>query len=113
MWTDHHAIAATLVHRLHHELVEVVQYVPQVVTPHRQIGRHVAQDGLLAQVVADDLGHERVDGFVVRHSGADRVGQAHPPQSIAGKQSGHAEHRVRTKGKRVEKVVVDAAVDDV
>ena len=58
-------------------------------------------------------GHERVDGLVVRHAGADRVRQAHATEAIAGEQPGHAEHRVRAEGQRIEEVVVDAAVDDV
>lgn len=73
---------------------------------------NVVQDRLLGKIEADHVRHVRIDGLVVRHAGADRVGKGHPARPVRGKETRHAQHRVGTEGKRVEKVVVHPPIDD-
>ena len=76
-------------------------------------GVDVGDDRVLAQVVADQVGHVGVDQLVVGDAVADGVGQGDPARPDGVDQPGHAEHRVAAEEDRVEEVVVEAAVDDV
>jgi len=76
-------------------------------------GRNVLQDRFFIQVKTDHLGDKGVHRLVIRHPGADRVGQHHIARTIGGKQAGDAEHGVRIEGQRVEKRIVEAAIDHV
>ena len=77
------------------------------------VGRHVAEDRLLAEVEADHLRHVGIDRLVVGDAGADRVGERDVAGAVGVEQPGHAEQAVLPEGERVEEVVVDAPVDDV
>ena len=92
---DQHAVAARGVHRLDHQLVEVGQDVLPVRGHQRPEGLHVVQDRLLAQVIADDLGDERIDPLVVGHAGPQRVGQADVAGVIGADEPGDAQQAVR------------------
>src|SRR5690606_39360315 len=65
------------------------------------------------QVEAAHARYERVDRFVVGHTGADRIGQRDAAGAVDRQQARYAECGIGTEGKRVEIVVVDATVDDV
>ena len=79
----------------------------------RPEGLDVRQDRVFLQVIADDLGDERIDPLVVGHAGADGVGQAELPARYAPIRPGDAELAVAAEGQGVEEVVVDPAVDHV
>ena len=70
---DQHPVAAAAVDGLDDELVEVLEHVAAVGLVHAEVGRHVAEDRLLAEVVADHLRHVAVDRLVVGDAGAGRV----------------------------------------
>ena len=110
---DQHPVAARLVDRLHDELLEVVEHVREVVGSVAWYVGTLPRIGLLAEVEADHLRHERVDRLVVGDAGADRVGERHVAGPVGVEQAGHAEQAVLAEGERVEEVVVDAAVDHV
>ena len=76
---DEHALAAGLARRLDHQLVEPLEHVLALLGVRQQVGRHVVEDRLLAQVVADHLRHVVVDRLVVGDAGADRVDDRHVP----------------------------------
>ena len=59
------------------------------------------------------VGGHRDGTAVVGNSRADRVRQRDPAGAVGRQQARHAELGVRPKGERIEKVVIDAAVDDV
>ena len=88
---DQHAVAPRAVDRLDHQLVQVGQDVLPVRRHQRAEGLDVGQDRVLVQVVADDLGDERVDPLVVGHAGADGVGQPEVPRPVGADQPGDAE----------------------
>ena len=73
----------------------------------------LARIGSSLQVIADDLGNERIDPLVVGHAGPERVGQADLSRAIRRDQAGDAELAVSTERERVEEVVVDPPVDHV
>ena len=79
----------------------------------REIGRHVRQDRVLVEVVADHARDEVVHDLVVDDTRPDRVREADVAAAIGLHQAGHAQHRVRPEHLRVEEVVVDPAVDHV
>ena len=68
---------------------------------------------VLAQVVLDDLRHVGVDRLVVGDAGARRVGQRHAAGAIDVHQAQARPAANRRGTSRVEKVVVDAAIDHV
>ncbi len=76
-------------------------------------GVDVAQDRVLVEVEADQLGQVGVDQLVVGHAVADGVGDGDPAAAHRRDQPGDAEHRVAAEVHRVEELVVDPAVDDV
>ena len=100
---DHDAVAARLVGRLHDQGVEMPEHeltVVGVATPPRG---HVGEDGLLAEEVPDDLGHEGVDGLVVGDAGAGRAHHGHVPAPPGAHEPGHtrrSESRRNTSGSR-------------
>ena len=73
----------------------------------------LAEDRVFAEVIFDDLGHERIDPLVVRHARPQGVGQADLARPVRGDQPGHAELAVAPEGERVEVIVVDPPVDHV
>ena len=79
----------------------------------RQVRRHVVEDRLLAEVVADDLRDVPVDHLVVGDARADRVRQRDVARADRAEQPRDAEHRLGAERERIEELVVDPAVDDV
>ena len=73
----------------------------------------VLQNGIFAQIVLDESGDVRVNGFVIGDARADRVRKRDIAGAIGVHQSRHADEGTGAEGKRVEKIVVDAAVDDI
>ena len=76
-------------------------------------GFDVLEDGVLAQVVTDELRHVRVDGFVVRDAVTDSVRQRDVSGAVSAHYTGNSEHRVRAERERIEILVVHAPVDHV
>ena len=79
---DQHAVPPRFSHCLHHQLVEILQHM---VTLHRvveQIRFYVIQHRIFIEIVLDDFGHVRVQGFVVGHARAEGVGQSYVPRAI-------------------------------
>ena len=74
---------------------------------------HVGQDRLLVQVVADERRHERIERLVVDDAVADGIGHGHGARADGGHQAGHTEQGVVLEEDRVDRLVVDASVDDV
>src|SRR5207253_8748149 len=111
--TDQHAITAGTVYFLDHQFRQMIQAIAQVVLLVQLVGRYVVENRLLGQIETDHLGHEGIDRLVVGDSGADRVGKRHLARPVGRKQSWHTEHRVRPERERIQKIVVDPAVDHV
>ncbi len=110
---DHDALAAGAVHRLDHELVEPVHHLLEVLRLAEAPGVDVAEDRLLGEVVADQVGHVGVDELVVGHAVADRVGQREVAGARCVEHPRAPEQRVAAEVDRVEELVVDPAVDHV
>ena len=77
------------------------------------IGLHVGQNGLLAQVVADDLGDVGIDHLVVGDAGARRIGERDLALLPGAQQAGDTERRVGIEGLGIQEHVVDASIDHV
>ena len=110
---DQHAVAARTVDFLDDELVHVRQHVLQVFGLAAQVGGHVVQDGLFAEVELDHLGHVGVDALVVGDAGADRIAQRDVAGAVDVQQPGAPQGAVGAEDAGVEEVVVDTAVDHV
>ena len=110
---DDDPAAARAVHGLQHELVEPAQHPVQHPGVAEPVGLHVAQQRLLAQVVADQVGHVGVEQLVVRYPVADRVRDRDLARAGRVEQARAADDRIGPELQRVEELVVDAAVDHV
>ncbi len=108
-----HAVSAGFVGGLDDEFRQVVEDVFHVVRLGGEIGLDVRQDGILAEVVADDFGDEAVDHLVVGDAGADGVGERDVAGAVGAHEAGDAERGVLAEDERVEEIVVDAAVDHI
>ena len=110
---DQHAVAAGLVGRLDDQLRDVLEDELPVGGLGREVGGHVRQDGLLVEVVFDDLRDVGVDHLVVGHAGPDGVGEGHVAGAVGRDESRDPEHRVGPEHGGIEEVVVYPAVDHV
>ena len=68
---------------------------------------------IFVQVVANDRGNVRVDGLIVGHAGAERVGHADVAGAIGVEQAGNAQARIGAERQRIDEIVVDAAVNHI
>jgi len=110
---DHHAVAAGLVSRLDHQLVQVGQHVLEVFFVVAQEAGHVGQDRLFAQVVPDHLRHIGKHHLVIGHPRAGRIGQRHLAGAPATDQAGHAQQRIGMEHFRIEKQIVHPPIDHI
>ena len=111
--TDEHAVAAAFVGRLDDEFREVLEDIFLIGVAPGEVGGDLVEDGFLAEVVADHVRHVGVGDLVVRHAGADGVGEGHVAAADGVDQTGDAEAGILAEDLRVEEVVVDATIDDV
>ncbi len=91
----------------------MAEHVGEMVGAIAEIGFHGAQDGILVQVILNHGWDMGVDGFVVGDAVAGSVGEGDVAGAIGAHQAGNAEHGIGAETKRIEEVVVDAAIDDV
>ena len=110
---DEDAVAAGLVGRLHHELVEPAEHHGPFLLVPAEVRGHVGQDDVLAQVVPDDLRDEGVDDLVVGDAGAGGIGDAQVPRPVDVEQPRGPQQRLGSERQRVEEVVGDPAVEHV
>ena len=68
--THQHAVSAGLPHRLDHQFIKVLQRVAQSIGLAAKVRLHVADDGLLIEIVADHGRHVGINGLVVSHARA-------------------------------------------
>src|SRR5579859_6021640 len=108
-----HAVAAGLIHRLDHQLVQVLQNIFTLGFIPANVSGHVGQNGLLIEVVADDLRHESIDGLVVGDARAGRVGDGDFSGAVNLHDAGNAEGGVRLENLGVNVIIVHPAVNDV
>ena len=91
----------------------MIEHVRQIIRLRANVSLHGPQDRLFAQIVSNELRHVRVDRLIVSHAVAHRVRQRHVARPVRSHQPRHAKNRVRAKGQRIEKFVIDAPVDHV
>ena len=72
-------------------------------------GRVAPDRARLAEIEADHVRNVRVGGLVIRHAGADRVGQGDVAGPVGLHQAGHAQVGVGAQLERVAVVIVEAA----
>ena len=89
------------------------QHVCPVLRSRHQIGPHIVQDGLLAEIVADHVQHKGVDRLVVGDTTARGIDEGNVARPPGIDDAGHAEQRIGVETKRVEEIVIDAAIDHV
>ncbi len=110
---DQHAIPTGLAHGFYHQRFEVGENVVPLLVDVAQVRFDVVQEGIFAEIVLDDVRNKSVDGFVIGHAGAERVGQRNVAGAVGIEQAGAAENGVGPEGERVDKVIVDAAINHV
>ncbi len=91
----------------------MVQHIRSVLGLTQHPRADVCNEGFLAKVETHHVRHIRVDGLVVRDSGADGVGDRHVSGAIDGQKSRNPERRIGPERQRIEEVVVDTTIDDV
>ncbi len=73
----------------------------------------VGDEGILVEVVADDLRHVGVQDLVVGHTGARGICDGHVAGPPRRHEAGRAEDRIGVKLRRIEEQIVDPPVDHV
>ena len=96
--SDEHAVTTGLAHGLHDIFLQVSANVVALGGVRHQKSLDVIHNGILVEIVADDFRDIRIDGFVVGHSGAERVGEHYVPGAIGVEETGHSQGRVGAEG---------------
>ena len=91
----------------------MLEHVGPLVRVFEQVGVHIGQHRLLAQVVADEVGDLRVQRLVVGYPVAHGVGQGDVAGPGGVEDPGATEQRTRLELERVQELVVHAPVYDV
>lgn len=78
-----------------------------------QICLDVGENRIFAEIITDDGRNIGIQSFVVRNTGAERVSETDVSGAISIEQTGDSEARVVPEGQRVDKIVIDAAVDHI
>ena len=81
-------------HFLHHQFLDVLEYVAKMVALPAAPGRDVLQERLLAEIKLHDVRHVTVDRLVVGDAGADRIGERDVAGLIGRHQARHAERAI-------------------
>lgn len=110
--SDDDALAARTVHRLDHQLVDLVEDGVQLARFVRTVGLDVRENGLLAEVVPDQIGYVRVEEFVVGDAVAHGVGERDGARLGGAEDARAADHRIGPEVQRIEEVVVEPSVYD-
>ena len=110
---DKHAVAACAVDFLDHQVRHVVDDMVELFGLAAHEGRHVGDFRLFVEVKADHVRHVRVDRLVVRHARSDGIADRHGACAQRAHEALGAERRILAKDFRIQKVVVDAPVDDI
>src|SRR5258706_1687811 len=110
---DEHPVAARAVDRLHDQLVQVLEHMAALALVRAEERGDVGEDGVLVQVVLDDVGHQGIHRLVVRHPVAQRIGDGDVAGSVGVDESGDTDQRLLAPEDGVQPRVVDAPVDDV
>lgn len=109
---DDDALAARPVHRLDHQLVDLVEDGVQLARFVRTVGLDVRENGLLAEVVPDQIRYVRVEEFVVGDAVAHGVGERDGARLGGAENARAADHRIGPEVQRIEEVVVEPPVYD-
>ena len=111
--TDDESLAAGAIHRFDDEFVEPIEHLRQRFRVFESPGVDVRDDRILAKVVPDEVGQVGVDELVIGNPIADRIGDGHIAEACREQQARAAEHRIRAKLQRIEKLVVDPTVNHI
>ncbi len=74
---------------------------------------HIGNDRVFVQVILDDIWHIGIDDLVIGHSGTRGIGQANIAFQPGLHQAFHTQDRFRVEYRRIQELVIDAAVDHV
>ena len=96
-----------------HELRKVREHVFPILRTTQHPGVDVADHRGLAQVEANHLGDVGIDRFVVGDAGTDGVRDRDMAGAVGGQQSRYPQHRVGPEYQRVQKIIVDAPINDI
>ena len=110
---DHHAITTALVGGLDDEIFEIFQNEFPVGFLSREVGLDIRQDRILTKVKFDHRRHIVVGHFVVGDARAKRIAEVHIALAVSVDDAGNAEHGVLAENGRVQKIIIDTAVDDI
>src|SRR6202040_916556 len=82
MRTNKHSVAPGLAHRFHHVLIQPLADVVTLSWIGHQKRFNALQNRILIEIVANDLGHKSIDGFVVGDSGSERICESYVSSAI-------------------------------
>src|SRR5712692_8976889 len=108
-----HAITTGFVRGFHNEVMQVFDHVLTLVIIPTNIGGNIGENYIFSQVVFNDLWNIRINDLVVSNAGPRRVCEGDTSGAVDVHQAGNAKHRVGTEGRRIEKVVIDPAIDHI
>ena len=95
------------------QIAKMFERIFEVFGPTQHIGRNVLQNRFLVEIELDDIGDIGIDRFIVGNPCAHRVGDRNIAAAVYRQKTGNPQHRGRIEGQRIEKFVVDPAIDHV
>src|SRR5579883_372373 len=85
--SNEHSIASRAIDGLHHQTIEIREYVLTMGWNRGTERFHVAEDRVFTQIVADHRWDEGVNPLIVNYGGSDGVGQTHSPGAVRSHQA--------------------------
>src|SRR5437667_64834 len=74
---------------------------------------NIVENRIFAKKITDNLGHVSVKSLVVGHACAECIGEADVSGAVGAEEARDAERRIRPECERIDKVVINAAVDHI
>src|SRR5258706_14936241 len=74
---------------------------------------YIVENRIFAKKITDNLGHVSVKGLVVGHACAECICEADVSGAVSAEETRDAERRIRAKCERIDKVIINAAVDHI
>src|SRR5208337_339942 len=108
-----HSVATALVRGFDDKLRKILQDIFAIRFEVREVGFDVCQDWILIEVVPDHFRHEVIGHLIVCNAGTDRICQADIAAAVSVDETGYTEHGIGSEDMRVEKIVVDSAVNHI
>ena len=108
-----HSVPTALADCLYNQLIQIGQYMLPIFRVGHQECLDVGKDGILAQIIANNVRNVRVERLVIGQAGSKGVCDRYIAGPIGIKKPRRSKCRVGAENQRIAEVVVHSSIDDI